>query len=122
MVTNFINQSIKHIVSKGSEDINEITPFTFMAGGKYTSSIFQGIMIDTGASLFSTADHRQVQARSNYLKIDIETSTAGKVNVQFGIGATFSIGSINVDTQIELINFHVVHADTPFILCLFQQC
>jgi len=40
------------------------------------------------------------------------------VNVQFGISLTASIKSVAVKTPIGLVNFHIVKADTPFLLCL----
>jgi len=40
------------------------------------------------------------------------------VNVQFGIGLTILIGLVAVKTLIGLVNFHIVKADTPFLLCL----
>jgi len=40
------------------------------------------------------------------------------VNVQFGIGLTVSIKSVTVKTLISLVNFYIVKADTPFLLCL----
>ena len=43
---------------------------------------------------------------------------AGAVNVQFGIGSTTLIGLVAVKTPISLVDFHVVKADTPFLLCL----
>jgi hypothetical protein len=43
---------------------------------------------------------------------------ARAINVQFGIGLTILIRSIAVKTPIGLVNFHVVKADTPFLLCL----
>ena len=42
----------------------------------------------------------------------------GAINIQFGIGSTALIGSIKVKTPIGLVDFHVVKADTPFLLCL----
>ena len=42
----------------------------------------------------------------------------GAVNVQFGIGLTASIGSVIVKTLIGLVDFYIVKADTPFLLCL----
>jgi len=39
------------------------------------------------------------------------------INVQFGIGLTVLIGSVAVKTLISLVNFHIVKADTPFLLC-----
>ena len=40
------------------------------------------------------------------------------VNVQFGIGLTALIRSVKVKTPIGLVDFHVVKADTPFLLYL----
>jgi hypothetical protein len=40
------------------------------------------------------------------------------VKVQFGIGTTTSIGSLTIQTPIGRVEFHIVQADTPFLLCL----
>ncbi len=40
----------------------------------------------------------------------------GAVNVQFGIGLTALIGLVAVKTLIGLVNFHIIKADTPFLL------
>ena len=45
---------------------------------------------------------------------------AGAVNVQFGIGLTALIRSVIVKTLISLVNFHIVKADTPFLLYLID--
>ena len=50
--------------------------------------------------------------------VQVDKSRAGAVNVQFGIGSTTSIGSLLLDTPIGVIEFHVVEADTSFLLCL----
>jgi len=42
----------------------------------------------------------------------------GAVNVQFGISLTALIKLVAVKTPISLVNFHIVKADTPFLLCL----
>jgi len=42
----------------------------------------------------------------------------GAVNVQFGISLTVLIKSVTVKTLISLVNFYIVKADTPFLLCL----
>jgi len=42
----------------------------------------------------------------------------GAINVQFGIGLTALIGLVAVKTLISLVNFYIVKADTPFLLCL----
>jgi hypothetical protein len=47
----------------------------------------------------------------------LDTSRAGLVNVQFGIGSASSIGS-TIRTPVGDVEFHVVKADTPCLLCL----
>jgi hypothetical protein len=94
-------------------------PFAYIATERYNSTTFYGVMIDTGASKRSTAGYGQYMA---YKKLNstssLDTTRAGAINVQFGIGSTASIGSITVHTPIGNAEFHVVHADTPFLLCL----
>ena len=45
---------------------------------------------------------------------------ARAVNVQFSIGLTILIRSVAVKTLIGLVDFYVVKADTPFLLCLID--
>ena len=45
-------------------------------------------------------------------------STKGQVTVQFGIGASMSIGTIDVNSPVGKIQFHIIEANTPFLLCL----
>jgi len=40
------------------------------------------------------------------------------VTVQFGIGASISIGTIDVNSPIGKVQFHIVKVDTPFLLYL----
>jgi len=77
-------------------------------------------MIDIGASKKSTAGYGQYLAYKNTTadNTDIDTTQIGAVNVQFGIGSAASIGSVIVKTPIGPVDFHVVKADTPFLLCL----
>ena len=44
--------------------------------------------------------------------------TAGAINVQFGIRSTSSVSLITINTLVGNIEFHVVKANTPFLLCL----
>ena len=98
---------------------SESDPFAYLSTDRYTQDVFYGVMIDTGASKRSTAGYGQYLA---YLRTNpgakIDTTTAGAMNVQFGIGSASSIGSITVCTPIGQAEFHVVKADTPFLLCL----
>ena len=49
---------------------------------------------------------------------DINITQTGAVNVQFGISLTVLIGLVTVKTPIGLVNFHVIKANTFFLLCL----
>jgi hypothetical protein len=40
------------------------------------------------------------------------------INVQFSISLTALIRLVKVKTLISLVNFYIVKADTPFLLCL----
>jgi hypothetical protein len=68
----------------------------------------------------STTGYRQYLAYRNTItdNIDIDTSQIKAINIQFGIGSTTLIGSVIVKTLISPVDFHVVKADTPFLLCL----
>jgi hypothetical protein len=60
--------------------------------------VYQGILPDTGAA---------------------NVSTVGKASIKFGKGeATASIGTVQVSTEIGNIDFKVLNAPTPFLLCL----
>ncbi len=76
-------------------------------------------MINTGASRQLTTGYGQYIAYKRITKgANINTTQASTINVQFRIGSTPSIGLIIVDTPIRNIDFYVVQADTPFLLCL----
>src|SRR5438045_1894823 len=75
-------------------------------------------MLDTGAATASTAGYGQAQAYINTFTGHINTQTANTVQACFGIGQTSSIRSIVINSPIGHITFHMVKADTPFLLCL----
>ena len=94
-------------------------PFSYNTTSRYTADNFFGIMIDTGASQRSTAGYGQFVAFQRLdPSVQLNTTTQGMVNVQFGIGSTSSIGSAKIVTPIVTIEFHIVKVDTPFLLCL----
>ena len=98
---------------------HEQDPFIYITTEYYTPKEFYGVIINTGASKKSTTGYGQYfvyKATNN--NADINTTQTGAVNVQFGIGSTALIKSVKVKTPIGLVNFHVIKADTPFLLCL----
>jgi len=98
----------------------EQDPFAYITTKRYTPKEFYGIMIDIGASKKSTAGYGQYLIYKTTVNdnTDINTMQAGAINVQFGIGLTALIKSVAVKTLIGLVDFHIVKADTPFLLCL----
>jgi hypothetical protein len=127
ITTNLANQSLTHALT-GADTTSDSTatdstatdsdPFIYTTTSRYTSDVFYGVMIDTGASRKSTAGYGQYLAYKKVHDTAINTMTAGAINVQFGIGSTPSIGSIIVNTPVGQAEFHIVKADTPFLLCL----
>ena len=78
-----------------------------------------GLCLILAFSTKSTAGYGQFMAyKATFGDIRLDTSTAGSVNAQFGIGSTVFIGSIDIKSPIGCITFHIVRADTPFLLCL----
>lgn len=75
-------------------------------------------MIGTGAAHYSARGYNQWVALQRSKNISIDKLTCRTVNVQFGIGSTTSIGSVKIDTPIGKVQFHIVEANTPFLLCL----
>lgn len=115
------DQSTDHALTK-SDIFTEINPeetsaFTF--DDRYGQNIFQGIMPDTGAAGVSTAGESQVKALQKIRPdIQIDHSTSGMHRIRFGKGSATSLGTVNVTTQVGPIRFHVVPANTPFLLCI----
>ena len=52
------------------------------------------------------------------LFVRLDTLTKGQANIQFGIGTAFLIGTIHINNLIGKIQFYIVQANTPFLLCL----
>jgi hypothetical protein len=79
-------------------------------------------MIDIGASKKSTIGYGQYLIYKTTVNnnTDINTTQTGAINVQFGIGLTILIRLVKVKTLIGLVNFYIVKADTPFLLCLMD--
>jgi hypothetical protein len=88
---------------------------------RYTSEKFYEVMIDSNASTKSTAEYDQYLAfKKNKIdsSIDLDLSRADAVNVQFDIESASSIESLIIDISFEIMKFHVIKADTSFLLSL----
>jgi hypothetical protein len=132
MITNLANRSLSHFLinnlhislkmSHLSDFVHtcmkNIDLFTYIIIDRYTFEVFYGIMIDSGASVRSIVGYGQYLAFIKNTPITLDRAKAGAVNVQFGIGSISSLGSITIDISMGLVEFHVVKADTSFLLSL----
>jgi hypothetical protein len=92
----------------------------FMPESRYSTRTFYGIMPDSGAAGVSTAGHPQFWAlQQELLSITLDRTTANKAIIRFGGGnALESIDTTTVPTPLGPIDFHIILADTLFLLYL----
>ena len=96
---------------------NQLLDETLTFHSRYTSETFQGIMPDSGAAGVSTAGKPQVLALQRLdPTIKLDTIAAGLHTIRFGKGEVVSQGIVTISTPIGDIPFHVVPANTPFLL------
>jgi hypothetical protein len=75
-------------------------------------------VINTGAAFTSTARYRQFLALKETQDVKLDANTANGQRFKFGIGSTASNGIVQVNTPLGILVFHVVEADTPFLLSI----
>ena len=85
---------------------------------QWTDRFFQGFLIDTGASNKNTGGINQLRALQRLVPVEIDESQAGQSRMTFGAGARDSLGVATVDTPAGKMDFQIVDADIPFLVCL----
>jgi hypothetical protein len=83
---------------------------------------FYSIIIDISAFKKSTIGYGQYLVYKNTItnNTDINTIQTRAVNVQFSIGLTVLIGLVIVKIPFGQVNFHIVKANTLFLLSLID--
>ncbi|EED15482.1 conserved hypothetical protein [Talaromyces stipitatus ATCC 10500] len=102
-------------------DVEEtIDTSTYVSASRYSEETWRGILIDTGAADFSTAGYSQFLAYRKAVKGAVmDTSTVNSVGIKFGSGDPVrSKGSVDVDTPIGRVRFHILETMTPFLLSI----
>ncbi|KJZ75136.1 hypothetical protein HIM_05622 [Hirsutella minnesotensis 3608] len=91
----------------------------FLIDDRYTTR-YQGIMLDTGASNFSTVGIDQFYAwQREDPEATIDATRAGQACISFGDGPRInSLGIVRIVTAFGPIDFHVLPSQTPFLLSL----
>jgi hypothetical protein len=144
MITNLANRSLSHFLinnlhinmnDQTSDDLQislkmihssnfvyicmkNIDSFTYMIIDRYTFAVFYEIMIDSKTSIRSIVDYEQYLAFIKNISIDLNCTKTSTINVQLGIESTSSFESLTIDISFELMKFHVIKADTSFLLSL----
>jgi hypothetical protein len=117
MTAELLNKATSHALLKSNDEAD-----SFITSDRYGPGQFHGIMVDTGAAGKSTAGYGQYRAYGRLFgKTQIDTGQRGAVKATFGIGSTTSIGSITIPTPIGQCEFHIVNANTPFLLSLSEM-
>ena len=121
------NQSTTHAITNflispetilSEKEAKRVTDTSVFLSDRYSRGVFRGILIDTGAAVRSTAGHQQFKALAQIMDVKLDDARAGEANIRFGIGQATSIGTVDVKTPIGTVTFHVLPADTPFLLSL----
>ena len=122
MLSNLINRSFKHsLIDQASQLVeNEVqNSFVYLIDDRYSFSQFHEIMIDIEAFKHSTTDYDQYLAYQKYIEnISINIEKAEAVNVQFDIEEISFIDSIMIIMLMNTTKFHMIRANTLFLLCL----
>jgi hypothetical protein len=88
----------------------------FMFDSRYSGTTFQGIMLNNKAAGISTASLLQVTILN---KLDpiilVNSSIAGNYRIKFRARKVLFLGTIQVDTQLGNIMFHVFPTNTLFL-------
>jgi hypothetical protein len=109
------------IVHTGMKNTNPDSFAYVMIFDRYISEKFYEMMIDSNASTKSTAEYEQYLAFKKHnidLIIDLNLFRTETMNVQFDIESASSIESLIIDISFGIVKFHVIKADTSFLLSL----
>jgi hypothetical protein len=99
--------------------MKNIDLFTYIIIDRYTFEMFYDIMIDSDVSTRSIAEYDQYltfKKNNTDSSTDLNSIKADAVNVQFEIESISSIESFTIDIFFELVKFHVIKANTSFLL------
>jgi hypothetical protein len=101
------------------QELEQVSPELLLSPPpKLSPSPSLKLMINTGAANQSTAGQDEFLTLQKIQDVKLNKLRKEDAKVQFGIGATSSLGTIDVMTPIGKITFNVVAADTPFLRSL----
>ncbi len=118
------NQIFKHrLISKNCITItiliNESFDFSFISiiDSRYDDHEFKRILMNCETADRSTESIEQFKALQRISDVTLNTKTI-ESSIRFDIDDTLILRSIELNIPLEIINFHIVEINTPFLLCL----
>lgn len=93
--------------------------FNLSTNSQYNNTEFKGLLSDSGASTQSTGGIGQLKSLQQLdISIQIDKNITRSANFIFKIVGATSIKSINLNILLELVTFHIIPVNTPFLLYL----
>jgi hypothetical protein len=115
------NQSILYIIIKINifNKPKRVLISIFIFDNRYSGITFQGIILDNKtAGVFITSLLQVTALNKLDLIILVNSSITGNYRIKFGVKEALFLGTIQVDTQLGNIMFHVLPTNTPFLFYL----
>jgi hypothetical protein len=92
--------------------------YTAFIASRYDDREFKDILIDHDAADFSSEDIEQFTALQRISKKILSLNKNRIIPFRFDIDKISFIGTVDLNTSVDVITFHIVFVHTPFLLCL----
>ena len=119
VIEQFVDNSLLHRISKCDEIISSFSSTSYIYNvifeSRYESTEFKNIFIDTNVLIKSNTRFDQYETLKRFDdSIKLDHNTTKSINFIFEIENTFSIESINLNTFMKSIIFHIMIVNTFF--------
>jgi hypothetical protein len=117
------NKAFAHrLISKDDiiEVLIELISYSYITSSesRYDDREFKGLLIDSDAARKSIGGMRQFKVLQRIFSDDVKLNKSNQLTFKFEIEDIKSIESINLETSLEIITFHIVETNIPFLLSL----
>ncbi len=92
--------------------------YTTSSESRYDDREFKGLLIDSNAARKSIESMRQFKALQQIFNHDVKLNKSDRLVFKFEIEDTKSIESIELETSLKAITFHIVEINISFLLSL----
>ena len=123
----FTDKAFKHrIICKDEATVAFVASATYsfntIISSHYDKSEFKDLLINSDAAMRFTDGINQLKTFQNINKIiKINISTADSVSFIFRIDNTSSINTINLNTSLKTVVFHIMQINTSFLFCFVDM-